>query len=144
MGRFTTTLTSAAAAGLTALAVTVAAPAIGDDGENGKTDTAGGKVEHRDGPTPQGLKACLERHGATGVPAWDADEGRALKQWIVAHQSDASAKTALQACDVYFDGKKPGSGTRDDKGAVVCAESKRPTGQARAFGGTPNASRPRG
>jgi hypothetical protein len=44
------------------------------------------------------------RHRGPG----DEDEGRALKQWIVAHQSDESAKAALQACDVYLDaGKKP-------------------------------------
>jgi len=105
MRRFTTTLSAAAASGLTALAVTVAVPALGNDTVPDKAVT---KVEHRESETtPLQLQACLTSHGATGVPG-DEDEGRALKQWIVAHQSDESAKAALQACDVYFDaGKKP-------------------------------------
>jgi hypothetical protein len=106
MGRLRTTLTAAAASGLTALAVTVAVPALGDDTPRAKD---GANVEHHEtDTTPQLLQACLASHGATGVPG-DEDAGRALKQWIVAHQSDESAKAALRACDVYFDGgKKPG------------------------------------
>jgi hypothetical protein len=103
MGRLTTRLTAAAASGLTALAVTVAVPALGDDPA---PDKGAAKVEHREtDTTPQELQACLVSHGATGVPG-DEDEGRALKQWIVAHQGDESAKAALLACDVYFDGGK--------------------------------------
>ncbi len=104
MGRLTTTLTSAAAAGLTALAVTVAAPASGG---GAPPDKAAGTVEQREGnTTPRELQDCLQSHGATGVPG-DASEGRALKEWIVAHQDDESARPALKACDVYFGDRKP-------------------------------------
>ena len=103
MGRLTTTLTSAAAAGLTALAVTVAAPASGGDTP---PDKGVATVEHRDGnTTPRELQDCLQSHGATGAPG-EEREGRALKEWIVAHQDDASVRAALKACDVYFDDQK--------------------------------------
>jgi hypothetical protein len=103
MGRLTTTLTSTAAAGLTALALTVAAPASGGDP---LPDKGGGTVEHREGnTTPLELQDCLQSHGATGVPG-EESEGRALKEWIVAHQDDESARAALKACDVYFGDQK--------------------------------------
>jgi hypothetical protein len=114
--RLTTILAATAAAGLTALAVTVAAPAANDSGEgDGVRD---GKVVRTEGPTPEALISCLASHGATGVPGADEDAGRALKQWIVAHQSDASVRGALEACDVYFDDKRPKHGDPDD--AVAC------------------------
>jgi hypothetical protein len=104
MGRLTTTLTSAAAAGLTALAVTVAAPASGGDTP---PDKEAGTVEHREGnTTPLELQDCLQSHGATGVPG-EEREGRALKEWIVTHQDVESVRAALKACDVYFGEQKP-------------------------------------
>ena len=109
--RLTTTLAATAAAGLSALAVTVAAPAANDGaGED--------KVVRSAGPTPDALISCLERHGATGLPGADEDAGRALKQWIVAKQGDASLRDALKACDVYFDEKRPEHG--DPDGAATC------------------------
>jgi hypothetical protein len=104
MGRLTTTLTATAAAGLTALAVTVAAPASGGDTP---PDKGAGTVEHREGnTTPLELQDCLQSHGATGAPG-EEREGRALKEWIVAHQDDESARAALKACDVLFGDEKP-------------------------------------
>jgi hypothetical protein len=117
-------LAAAAAAGLTALAVTVAAPAASDD--------KGGKVERNDGPTPEALISCLEGHGATGIPDADEGAGRALKQWIVDHQGDKSVRGALEACDVYFvDEAKRGG----PDGAVRCsapAPAKAPADAAAA------------
>jgi hypothetical protein len=119
MSRLTTTLTSAAAAGLTALAVTVAAPASGDDTP---PDKGAGTVEHREGGmAPLELQACLLGNGATGVPG-EEREGRALKEWIVAHQDDDSARSALKACDVYFGDKQPhqvGTTGKPDCGPVA-------------------------
>ena len=121
MGRLTTTLTSAAAAGLTALAVTVAAPASGGDTPPGK---GAGTVEHREGnTTPQELQDCLQSQGATGVPG-EQSEGRALKEWIVAHQDDQSVRAALKACDVYFGDQKP-----DRVGQVGKSECSAVTGE---------------
>jgi hypothetical protein len=106
MRGLTPTLTAAAAAGLTALVITVSAPASGGDNPPDKEVTT---VEHHESnTTPQELQTCLRDHGATGVPG-DEREGRALKEWIVEHQDDQSARTALKACDVYFDGQKPGA-----------------------------------
>lgn len=122
MGRLTTTLTSAAAAGLTALAVTVAAPASGG---NTPPDKGAGTVEHRKGnTTPQELQDCLQSHGATGVPG-EEREGRALKEWIVTHQDDEAVRAALKACDVYF-GKpaEVGQVGKSDCSAVACEKSK--------------------
>ena len=105
MGRLKTLLTAVAAAGLTALAITVAAPAAGGGGTLPEKEA--GKVERHDtGPGPLELQSCLQSHGATGVPG-DEREGRGLKEWIVGHQDDASVQDALQACDVYFEGEKP-------------------------------------
>lgn len=124
MGRLTTTLTSAAAAGLTALAVTVAAPASGG---NTPPDKGAGTVEHRKGnTTPQELQDCLQSHGATGVPG-EEREGRALKEWIVTHQDDEAVRAALKACDVYFGKKKPaevGQVGKSDCSAVAGEKSK--------------------
>jgi hypothetical protein len=122
MGRLTTTLTSAAAAGLTALAVTVAAPASGG---NTPPDKGAGTVEHRKGnTTPQELQDCLQSHGATGVPG-EEREGRALKEWIVTHQDDEAVRAALKACDVYF-GKpaEVGQVGKSDCSAVAGEKSK--------------------
>ncbi|MEA2193371.1 MAG: hypothetical protein QOI73_3492 [Solirubrobacteraceae bacterium] len=124
MGRLTTTLTSAAAAGLTALVVTVAAPASGGDTP---PDKGAGTVEHREGnTTPQELQDCLRSHGAAGVPG-EQREGRALKEWIVTHQDDEAVRAALKACDVYFGDQKPaqvGQVGKSDCSAVAGEKSK--------------------
>ena len=104
MRRLTTIITSAAAAGLTALAVAVAAAAAG----------GGTPADKQGGSAPLELQACLESHGATGVPG-EEREGRGLKEWIVAHQDDESVRAALKACDVYFGDHKPDEVRRADK-----------------------------
>jgi hypothetical protein len=93
-----TKFTAPLAAGLTALAVTVTVPALG----NGNPGTK----EEGSGPTAQNLRTCLTEHGQD-VSATD-DYG--LKRWIVEHQADPAARDALEACDVYFGDKKPGDG----------------------------------
>jgi hypothetical protein len=133
----TTAFCSAAAAGLTALAVTVAGPALGAGSPSGGPDK---QVDDHPGPTPQALQACLQDHGAKGVPG-DEREGRALKEWIVAHQDDTSVRDALKACDVFFEtkdgagpGAKPGCASPDGPKAAPSAaarEKARRAGAAR-------------
>jgi hypothetical protein len=79
MRRRSTMLSSAAAAAFAALAVTVAAPAIGDDGA----------------PAVDDFAACLQEHG---LP--DAPSGAALKPWLNERleRGDATARTAIDAC----------------------------------------------
>jgi hypothetical protein len=74
-------LASASAAALSALAITVAVPALADD-------PAGGKG-------PDGLAACLRDHGLTGAP-----DGDGLKPWLGPRleRGDAKAQRALEAC----------------------------------------------
>ena len=120
MGRLNIMLTGAAASGLTALAVTVAAPAIGQDSAPPSKDDGRVKVEQK-GPTADELHDCLVNHGAKDVPAADAGEGRALKQWIVEHQKDESSRAALEACQVWFDDKRPEGATPEEhKGKPDC------------------------
>jgi len=72
---------SAGAAALTTLAVTVAVPALGDDGSQG--------------PSPDALATCLAAHGLDGAPGGDA-----LKPWLgrLLDSGDATAQDALKAC----------------------------------------------
>jgi len=82
MSRLTTMMASASAAALTALAVTVAVPAIADDApEAGSED---------------GFAACLRDHGLDGAP----DGGVALKSWLGERmeRGDAAVNRALEAC----------------------------------------------
>jgi hypothetical protein len=110
-------LTTAVAAGLTALAVTATAPALGGSGGEPTADKPGRTIEREQGPQPDDLVACLRAHGAQGVPAADDGAGRTLKQWIVEHQADAAARDALTACDVLFDDdKKDGAGEATECG----------------------------
>lgn len=109
------TMAAAAAAGLTAMALTAAAPAAN---EGDSKDVGRAKVVQSEGPTPEALTSCLSTHGATGVPAADEGAGRALKEWIAAHQEDASVRSALKACDVYFADEEPKQGASD--GALTC------------------------
>jgi hypothetical protein len=87
MRRLPTMMASAVAAALTALAVTIAVPAIADDAGDG-----GGEDR---------FAACLRDHGLDGAPA-----GAALKPWLGERleRGDATAKRALHACSP----KKPG------------------------------------
>jgi hypothetical protein len=82
MRRIPTMIASASAAALTTLAVTVAVPAIGDDG----TDTKSGG---------DGLAACLREHGLDGAP-----DDAALKPWLAERlqRGDATTDRALQEC----------------------------------------------
>jgi hypothetical protein len=84
MRRIPTMMASAGAAALTALAVTVAVPAIGDEG-GGDSPVSG----------PATLAACLTAHGLSGAPTDDA-----LKEWLRQRldASDATAQQALEAC----------------------------------------------
>jgi hypothetical protein len=81
-------LASAAAAALAALAVTVAAPAIGDDGP----------------PDVDDFAACLRTHGLGDVP-----DGAGLKPWLGERldRGDAEATRAADAC-APPDIRKPG------------------------------------
>ena len=81
MRRRSTMLSSAAAAAFAALAVTVAAPAIGDDGpDSGSADD---------------VAACLREHGLQ-----DAPSGAALKPWLGERlgRADATTSSAIDAC----------------------------------------------
>ena len=79
MRRTSTMLSSAAAAAFAALAVTVAVPAIGDDGSGSVDDVA----------------ACLREHGLQ-----DAPSGAALKPWLGERlgRADATTRSAIDAC----------------------------------------------
>jgi hypothetical protein len=85
MRRIPTMMASAGAAALTTLAVTVAVPAIGDEGGGGGSPA----------PGPAALAACLAAHGLPGAPTDDA-----LKEWLRQRldAGDATAKQALEAC----------------------------------------------
>jgi hypothetical protein len=85
MRRIPTMMASAGAAALTTLAVTVAVPAIGDEGGGGSPAQG-----------PAALAACLAAHGLPGAPTDDA-----LKAWLgqrLDAGDDATAKQALEAC----------------------------------------------
>jgi hypothetical protein len=81
MRRLPTMLASASAAALTALAVTVAVPAIAGN--------AGGNK------TADEFPACLRDHGLTGAP-----DGAGLKPWLGARlaHGDATAVRAMEKC----------------------------------------------
>ncbi|HWI75212.1 MAG TPA: hypothetical protein VNT55_24835 [Baekduia sp.] len=85
MRRIPTMMASAGAAALTTLAVTVAGPAIGDDGGTYPSNS------------PETFAACLTAHGLAGVPDGD---GAALKEWLRGRldAGDATAKRAVEAC----------------------------------------------
>jgi hypothetical protein len=85
MRRISTMMASAGAAALTTLAVTVAVPAIGDEGGGGGSPA----------PGPAALAACLAAHGLPGAPTDDA-----LKEWLRQRldAGDATAQQALEAC----------------------------------------------
>ena len=78
-------MASASAAALTTLAVTVAGPAIGDDGGTYRSNS------------PDKFAACLTAHGLAGVPHGG---GAALKEWLRERldAGDATAKRAVGAC----------------------------------------------
>jgi hypothetical protein len=81
MRRLPTMLASASAAALSALAITVAVPAIADNA---------GEAKH-----VEDLPACLRAHGLSGVP-----DGPGLKPWLGARldRGDSVTERALAAC----------------------------------------------
>jgi hypothetical protein len=87
--RHSTMLASSAAAALAALAVTVAAPAIGDEGS----------------PEPDDFVACLRTHGLADAPA----DVAALKPWLNERleRGDATAERAIDACAPNGKGGSP-------------------------------------
>jgi len=54
-----------------------------------------GVVTVKQAPSPDALRACLERHGVD-VPG---EGGFALKRWFVEHGDEAANRDALKACD---------------------------------------------
>jgi hypothetical protein len=103
MRRRSTMLSSAAAAAFAALAVTVAAPAIGDDGpDSGSVDD---------------VVACLREHGLQ-----DAPSGAALKPWLGERlvRGEATTSSAIAACipDGSEDARR-GAVARDVRVCVV-------------------------
>ena len=98
MRRPTTMLASAASAALAALAVTVAAPAIGDDGPS--TDTGGKPAA----PDRGDVRVCLVRHGA---PVGAGDDPAEVKRWVVEHSQDASGRDVVKACGIGVPGDPP-------------------------------------
>src|ERR671925_436066 len=101
---------AAGAAALTALAVTVAAPAIGDSDPTG----------------PDDFVSCLRAHGLDDAPSggiafkmWlkermeRGDDAVAIKRWIAAHEDDPAAREAMEACKLAA---KPGGSPCGDQG----------------------------
>jgi hypothetical protein len=84
MRRIPTMMASAGAAALTTLAVTVAGPAIGDDGGTYPSNS------------PETFATCLAAHGLDGAPDGDVT----LKEWLGRRLDggDATAKRAVAAC----------------------------------------------
>ena len=68
----------------TALAAAITIPALAQDGSGGAQD-----------PALARFTACLTAHGVT-PPAGLG--GRELKQWLAAHQDEATVSAAMQAC----------------------------------------------
>jgi hypothetical protein len=101
--RHSTMLASAAAAALASLAVTVAAPAIGDDGA-------------RD-PGPDDFIACLRAHGLADVPADIA----AVKPWLNERleRGDATTERAIDACAPHGKGGELGAVEKDLRECLV-------------------------
>ncbi len=102
MRRPSTMLSSAAAAAFAALAVTVAAPAIGDDGpDSGSVDD---------------VAACLREHGLQ-----DAPSGAALKPWLGERlgRADTTTRSAIDACTPDGPDARKGAAERDVRVCVV-------------------------
>jgi hypothetical protein len=90
-------LASASVAALATLAITVAVPAIADNGggaESGYSKKVTNVVIEQRGPSEQELRSCLTKHGVT-LPAGD---GRVLKNWLLEHGDDAANRGAMKAC----------------------------------------------
>lgn len=118
MRQLTTTFGAAAVAGLAGLAIAGATPVMG--AAEHTPDKGSAKVEHRAGTEvrPIELRACLQSHGATGVPG-DERQGLALKEWISTHQDEKMLRGALTACDAAF--RVSESGGPAKRGAPDCA-----------------------
>jgi len=94
-------LASAAAAALASLAVTVAAPAIGDDGS----------------PDPDGFVACLHTHGLADAPSDPAG----LKPWLGERleRGDATTERAIGACAPHGKGGPPDVEVKELRACLV-------------------------
>jgi hypothetical protein len=116
MRRLPTMLASASAAALTALAVTVAVPAIADDGPDAKS------VDE--------IAACLRDHGLDGAPG-----GAALKPWLGERleRGDATAERALAACTPKPTRVKPGPSEQQLRSCLKDNGVAVPDGDARAL-----------
>jgi hypothetical protein len=99
--RHSTMLASAAAAALASLAITVAAPAIGDDGS----------------PDPDDFVACLRTHGLADAPSDPA----ALKPWLNERleRGDATTERAMDACAPHGKGGAPGVEEKELRSCLV-------------------------
>ena len=128
MRRIPTMMASAGAAALTTLAVTVAVPAIGDEGGGGGSP-APGPTAPAAAPEPvlkadraadeAQLRACLKEHGAAVPDVVGGD----LKRWIIEHHTEAATAAALKACHLEV-------GDHDRSGPGGCAKGD-------GVGGTP-------
>lgn len=116
MRRIPTMMASAGAAALTALVVSVATPAIGDDGGGGGTGRGTADAPKAVAPADraadeQQLRSCLAGNGAD-VPAVGGSD---LKRWIIEHQQDPATAAALKACHLVI-GDHPAPGGCDGDG----------------------------
>jgi hypothetical protein len=116
MRRLPMMLASASAAALTTLAVTVAVPAIADDGPDAKGE--------------DGFAACLRDHGLDGAP-----DGVALKPWLGERleRGDASAKRALADCSPEPGIAKPGPSEQQLRSCLKDHGVEAPDGDGRAL-----------
>jgi anti-sigma factor RsiW len=113
MGRLSTIMATASAAALSALAVTIAVPAIADDG--GGTDP---------------FASCLRTHGLSGAP-----DGAALKPWLGERlaRTSTQAKQALKACAPEPGIVRPGPSEQELRSCLADHGIDVPAGDARAL-----------
>ena len=116
MRRLPTMLASASAAALTTLAVTVAVPAIADNGPDLKSE--------------DGFAACLRDHGLAGAPG-----GVALKPWLGEREKTDNATTerALSACSPKPGVANPGPSEQELRSCLNEHGAEVPGGDGRAL-----------
>jgi hypothetical protein len=115
MRRLPIILACASAAALTTLAVTVAVPAIADDGPGAK----------------DGFAACLRDHGLAGAP-----DDETLKPWVGERldSGDVTAKRAFQACVPQKSGiPNPGPSEQELRSCLADHGVEVPAGDGRAL-----------
>jgi hypothetical protein len=116
MRRLPMMLASASAAALTTLAVTVAVPAIADDGPDWKSEDE--------------FAACLRDHGLAGAPG-----GAALKPWLgeSEERDNATTERALSACSPKPDIAQRGPSEQQLRSCLKDHGVEVPGGDARAL-----------